>query len=196
MTGAKHAKDGFVQKPRGRLYSKYRDKITSPLIHRCGFGNRNLSDMSEPSRMDEAPAPADPNKDWGILKIENKGRVCVCRIRNSRPPADFWTRVAIRWSYSDSDNNGFPGPSLRQKMDNFEDAIEALTDECDFSSLALVLTGLGLKEWSFYTRDYNQFIQKFNELMAGEPVVPIKIVYYQDPDCQYWGSYHKHVPED
>ncbi|MGH9822181.1 MAG: DUF695 domain-containing protein [Blastocatellia bacterium] len=142
--------------------------------------------------MSEEPKPKDATE-WVILKAEKDEQVSICRLRKTRPPAEFWTLVSIEWTYSDPDHNGFPGPDLQQDMNRFEDSIVDLMEKEGVSWLALVITGLGLKEWSFYASDFKRFIREFNELLRGEPVVPIKIVHSQDPECQYWGKYRKHA---
>jgi hypothetical protein len=138
---------------------------------------------------------APPNNDWVILKAEKQGKVSLCRLRKSHPPAGFPTLIRIVWEYSGEEYNGFPHPDARKMMDDFEDAVGPVCDKHDFSRLMLVITGLGLKEWSFYAKDFNAFMLEFNHLMNGKPVVPIKIVYEQDPEFKYWSRYRKNVNE-
>ncbi|MGH9764587.1 MAG: DUF695 domain-containing protein [Blastocatellia bacterium] len=112
--------------------------------------------------MSEGAKPKDTS-DWVILKAEKDDQVSLCRLRKTRPPADFWTLVTIEWTYSDPEHS-FPGPDLQQKMMNhFEDSIADLMEKEGASWLAFVITGLGLKEWSFYSSDFRQFIREFKD---------------------------------
>jgi hypothetical protein len=132
--------------------------------------------------------------DWVILKAEKEGKVSLCRLRKTAPPALFSTLINIEWTYDGSEYNGFPSPDLRKTMDQLEDYIAPLCDSST-SRLMTVLTGLGLREWGFYSNDFNIFIEKFNEYMQGKPVVPIKINYSQDPEHKYWMKYRNNVKE-
>jgi len=50
----------------------------------------------------------------------------------------------------------------------------------------LVATGLGLREWVYYTRDREQFMERLNELLQGHAAYPVEIEIYDDPDWENW----------
>ena len=48
-----------------------------------------------------------------------------------------------------------------------------------------VSTGMGLKEWIFYARTREQFLDEFNQLLAGHPGYPIEIEFAEDPAWRF-----------
>ena len=132
--------------------------------------------------------------DWAMLKAKYKDRACLYRLRKTHPPAAFWTRVSIAWTYPESENNGFPSTALCAQMDQFEQGFDEIIEKKGLSWLVLVITGMGLKEWTFYVTEFKDFIREFNDVMLGRPIAPVKITHYQDPDCQYWAEVRKHLP--
>lgn len=100
------------------------------------------------------------------------------------PPAPaFDTCIAIEWPY---DGNGMPEGAVYESQMKFEDAIEKLDASKELCVQVMVVTGNGTKEWCFYSHDRNQFMEAFNEALAGHERYPLTIRFYDDPDWQVW----------
>jgi hypothetical protein len=127
---------------------------------------------------------------WVILTAENEDGVLVIRLRTTRPdiadPAAFRTSVIISWRYS-AGSAGMPTDEEKREIDAFEREIDGLTMANDNSHLMAVATGLGLREYIFYTRNYNAFMRSFNALLATRAQrLPLTIEYYDDPTWKNW----------
>ncbi len=131
----------------------------------------------------------DSLKAWRIVTVENEkiGTVVMrLRIEQPRLPSGvaYCSAVSIEWPY-ESESPG-PPPNVKQQMDGFEGAIEDLTDDNELSELMLVRTGLGIREWLFYSCDQPRFMERFNALLAGHPAYPLRISFVNDPDWKLW----------
>jgi len=140
------------------------------------------------------PTAPHHEQNWVMLEAENGDQKAIYRLRTDRPSAaaTYATLVTVEWHYTDQNDAGFPSDGLQQAMGAFEETIESLCSG-DSSQLMLVITGMGLKEWAFYTTDFETFIAKFNEAMNGAPQVPIQISYSEDANWEYWENYRKHA---
>lgn len=49
-----------------------------------------------------------------------------------------------------------------------------------------ISTGFGVREWCYYTKDRNEFIQRFNALLTGHQRYPLEIEFYDDPEWKVW----------
>lgn len=92
--------------------------------------------------------------------------------------------VSISWHYDGIQ----PDSTTSKRMDTLEDALSNLSFGPD-SYLALVMTVDGLREWCFYTRDYNEFMQTLNAGLASHGRFPIEIQHSHDPMWRYWHSF-------
>lgn len=124
---------------------------------------------------------------------EQEGKPVVYRGMQSVPDgekeSDFPTLINIYWPFEKDENNGMPGKSTNKKQIAFEDAIAPL-DVNGTSHLMLVVTGNGRKEWIWYVKDSNEWIDKLNVLLSDHEVYPIQIEMENDPE---WSTYHKFV---
>jgi hypothetical protein len=132
---------------------------------------------------------------WIILEAKADHQCALYRLRCDQPAkaAELHTLVTVEWEYADQDDSGFPSSAILQSMESFEEAIITLTGGNGFSELVLVFTGMGLKEWSFYTTDWDSFIREFNKSMTDQPMLPIKITYSEDPEWRYWHKFRKYA---
>lgn len=73
-------------------------------------------------------------------------------------------------------------------MGEFEAALDQLSDAPD-AKLVLVMTVGGLREWCYYTRSYEAFMQVLNQSLAGLPRFDIAIEHSYDPEWRYWHSF-------
>lgn len=136
---------------------------------------------------------------WRILTVSADQGQAVFRLRTDMPadPAigEFTTSVRIEWPY-DGDESGFPAKADQEWMDLFEDRLSDLLCEEGLSYLVLVTTGLGSKEWLFYTTDHTAFMERFNDRLADLPRFPLAIQFISDPDWEQWESLRRHAGEN
>jgi len=97
--------------------------------------------------------------------------------------------ISVYWPYGSNNDSGMPDASTNEAQIIFEDALESL-DSLGVSHLMLVVTGNGRKEWHWYVRDIEDWMQRMNTSLAGKSVFPIEIENSHQPD---WSLYHRFV---
>lgn len=130
-----------------------------------------------------------PKEGWTIAEVTKSGRDAgVFRYRRLKPKewrlVPLSEEVSITWKYEGS----IPGKTTSMKMAEFEEALEPLS-EAPNSKLVLVMTVGGLREWCYYTRDYDTFMGELNSCLATHPRFPIEIEHSYDPGWKYWHSF-------
>jgi hypothetical protein len=136
---------------------------------------------------------------WLIVTAENEqsGESAVFRIRMTRPTVpgigSLSTAISINWSY-DTDT-GMPSPETKEAMDAFEDSVDPITGDNDFSELMYVATGGGKREWLFYSSDQDRFMKELNTLLAGDEPYPLEIELYEDPEWTIWAEIAQAIEE-
>jgi len=93
-------------------------------------------------------------------------------------------RVILVWKYESE--TGQPLSEDHQQMNLLEDALEPITEEGDFATLALVSTGENLREWIYYSRNGDEFIDRLNVALDRSPAFPIDVHVTSDPT---WANY-------
>jgi hypothetical protein len=89
------------------------------------------------------------------------------------------SRIIIVRKY-DSEN-GQPESEEHRRMNLLEDLLEPILDQDGSAILALVTTGENLREWTYYAKSDEAFIQRLNLALAGLPVFPIETHTTRDP---------------
>jgi hypothetical protein len=102
-------------------------------------------------------------------------------VRASQP-----IRGIIVWKYQSE--SGQPITDEHQRMNLLEDALEPVFERDHFATLALVSTGEGLREWTYYARSEDEFMTRLNCALEGAPAFPIEIHIASDPQ---WQSYEE-----
>lgn len=95
-------------------------------------------------------------------------------------------RVVIAWSYKSV--QGMPSKPEHKSMDQLEDLLAPYVEQASLSTLVLVSTGEGLREWVYYTKSQKEFMAKVNEALRGLPRFPIEIDLWKDPE---WTRYEE-----
>lgn len=94
--------------------------------------------------------------------------------------------VIISWKYVTENGSGMPNEDELNKMENFENLMDAGVVEPGFARLMTVFTGDGVREWLFYTENEDVFLLKLNESLGYEEILPININAYDDEN---WDAY-------
>ena len=128
---------------------------------------------------------------------QNNGKVIIFRYVKELSP-DFHRatqpdRVILVWKYKS--NKGMPAREERKRMDIMEDALEPLLEKDGFATLALVSTGENLREWTYYVKSENEFIERFNRALKDKPKFPIEIHTAADPNWTTYETFKSGVQE-
>lgn len=127
---------------------------------------------------------------WAVAEGRSDGAVALWRYRvpvlgptggESHPIG-----VIVLWPYADPHSGVLPTEADMAEMSRFEDLLgEAV--ECDaLAVMAAVLTFDGARQWVFYTRDLDHFVERLSALpdYHGEPY-PIEVAAEEDPTWAY-----------
>lgn len=164
----------------------FNSKITPPLLNRVLALDSYLCMTVENhfNREDEA---------WIAAKGEEDEKPLVFRCRRRVPrgvvESNYPTLISIYWPYEPANESGMPDPTTNGAQVEFEEALDGL-DSLESSLLMLVVTGNGRKEWHWYVRDIDDWMNQLNESLSGKPVFPIRIGDRHEPD---WALYHDFI---
>lgn len=125
-----------------------------------------------------------------ISKHASDDRVIVYRfaktLRSGFERSVFPDRVILVWRYESP--SGMPSLEERQAMDQLEDLLAPAVVDSELALLPLVSTGDNLREWTYYTKSEDAFLDALNAALASAPPFPIEI--HAAPDPQ-WASYQR-----
>ena len=102
-------------------------------------------------------------------------------------------RIIIVWKYESE--SGQPPAEDHQRMNLLEDVLESALNRDCFATLALVSTGEGLREWTYYAKSEDEFMARLNYACARIPAFPIDIHTAYDPDWDVYGQFKAGVRE-
>lgn len=114
---------------------------------------------------------------------------CLQTVPEGTHESDYPSLISIYWPYTPANDGGMPDAEANEAQIVFEDALEHL-DTQGVSHLMLVVTGNGRKEWHWYVKDIDGWMQALNDALAGKPVFPIEIANAEQPD---WSLYHNFI---
>ncbi len=124
---------------------------------------------------------------------EEEGKPLIFRSLKSVPEgsveSDYPFLISVYWPYTPANEVGMPDIDTNEAQIVFEDVLENL-DKSGISHLMLVVTGNGRKEWHWYARNIEDWMQRLNDSLAEKPVFPIEIEHSRQPD---WSLYHNFV---
>lgn len=132
---------------------------------------------------------------WVLAKGESESELPVyVRYREDLPDEDEFkklnTLMLISWDFESLDGTGYPSDKDYARMEDFENLMDEFLVETGVARLMAVFTGEGVREWLFYTADEEVFMLKFNEALAGKPVLPLEIEAYEDEN---WDAYEDYI---
>jgi uncharacterized protein DUF695 len=125
------------------------------------------------------------------------GRVVVFRyVRDFRTGFDKSSlpdRIILVWRYESQ--SGMPATAEREAMDRMEDLLGPVVEKPGFAVLALVSTGQGLREWTYYARSEQEFLEVLNHALARASRFPLEIHAAPDPQWSTYERFRKGVRE-
>jgi len=136
-----------------------------------------------------------PGDLWAVGETRTDGLSVIVRFRTGLPPVPDRQAndnlVFISWPYTGIES-GMPNDEDKALTNRFEEAIEQGFENSDLGVMVACMTGNHLKEWRFYTRDVEAFLDAFNACLAGHPVYPLQLRMFKDPD---WNALAELQPE-
>jgi Family of unknown function (DUF695) len=138
-------------------------------------------------------------KDWRIVSAVNQpaGQAAVFRVRLHKPavPEIAAFKTAIRVTWEPEAEAQFANEETRRRQLAFEEALDDLSGYNGFAELVQVSTGLGTKEWLYYTSSIPQFGDTFHRLLEGHERYPVTLQFHEDPDWKIWSDFVKTIME-
>jgi Family of unknown function (DUF695) len=135
---------------------------------------------------------------WATAKTTHSrnGRIIFFRFaRELQPHFDRASQpdlIIVVWKYESE--TGQPRSDEYERMSIFEDMLGPAVFEGEFATLALVSTGENLREWIYYARSEDEFMDRLNQALAGA-VFPIEIHTATDPTWENYESFRKGLRE-
>ncbi len=106
-----------------------------------------------------------------------------------------WLTV-VSWRYDGAKNNGMPTTDVHEQMVLLEDSIDSL-QEAGLCVQVYTKTGNGLKELVYYIGDREEFMRAFNEALADQPIYPLEIEFFEDPEWSDLQTVHSvYLPKE
>lgn len=126
-----------------------------------------------------------PGDLWAVGETRIDGLPVIVRFRTGLPSAPDRqvneNLIIISWPYTGIES-GMPNDEDKKSTNSFEEAIEDGFENSDVGVQVACLTGNHHKEWRYYTKDVEAFLDAFNGCLGGHPVYPIQLRMFKDPD--------------
>ncbi len=129
---------------------------------------------------------------WAVAKGEREGFPIIYRylsaLDSNISQSDYATMVVISWEFNGSNNNGFPDAATNEEQQKLEDLLDWL-DSSENSFLTQVVTCNGSKEWLWYVKDCDDWMDKLNQSLSDCPAFPIGINFFDEPEWQTYNGF-------
>jgi hypothetical protein len=127
---------------------------------------------------------------WTVGAAQVDGLPLVIRVRNTASqPVDkdcFPHLIGIVWRYEPQNASGMPSNEIEDRMNLFEDVLEASLEGADQAILAAVVTGRQVREWHWYSRDPEEAMRLVNAALQSYQPFPVEFSTEDDPE---WDAY-------
>jgi hypothetical protein len=131
------------------------------------------------------------NCEWLLLEIEapHEENPFIVRIRGAKPPGisveDYPVLINLCWFTEETSDNGMPTPEALDTMLEMEELLNGLDGE-SIGFMMFSVTGNGRKEWVWYVKDQDAFIEGLNRCLGGHDEFPIEI---ESAPAGNWDTY-------
>lgn len=144
----------------------------------------------------ERPDLAEEAAGWLVVRFFNDdGEPLMARIRRYDAAFDrarYPHRINIFWPVAEDAENGMPTPSDLEAMARFESRLTDALERDGQSTLSLVVTGGGEREWVLHTEDPQQFLARLSAMPhEDERRYPVEITHEPDAD---WALFEAYLP--
>lgn len=130
---------------------------------------------------------------WCVATAEDNGKPLIFRIRKEAP--SFATKeafphlLAVCWQYDSPNDQGMPAPDDAQRMAELEDLLVAGLEQVQNAFMTVIVTGNGVREWQWYTRDPDQTMELVNDTLGHLEPFPVQFNFQFDPEWQGFKSF-------
>ncbi len=135
--------------------------------------------------------PYEGDDPWLIAETEEDGMPMIYRVRQNIPAnleiSDYSHLVCVLWEYETTIANGLPGSEVAEQQEAFEDALDDFIEKDLDNEHMVIVTGNGRKEWLWYVKDPDDWIEGFSAALSGHPPFPVEIQGY---DAEGWKAYN------
>ncbi len=142
--------------------------------------------------MNEQEQQVEEKDPWLVAETDEDGVQMVYRVRQNIPAhverSDFPHLVCVVWEFEPAVDNGMPGAEVAEQQALFEDALDGFIEKGGTSEHMVVVTGNGRKEWLWYAKDPDEWIEGFSEALADLPPFPVEIQGYEGEN---WKAYNE-----
>ncbi len=126
---------------------------------------------------------------WTVGEAEAPDGVSmIVRFRSHLPSPEaraLWRHlIQIGWSCESADEDGMPDDVESGLQDAFEDALRAQVEAKGDGAQVASLTGGGVREWRYYSRDPEAFFRSLNEALSSHPEYPVEFGVFEDAEWE------------
>jgi hypothetical protein len=129
---------------------------------------------------------------WTVATGQDGDKPLILRIRNEAPSfapkSAFPHLIAVSWPYEAARDNEMPSQEVVEQMGQFEELVETALETARQAFLSVIVTGNGVREWQWYSRDPNETMELVNEALAGRDPFPVEFSLQEDPE---WEAYSR-----
>jgi hypothetical protein len=139
--------------------------------------------------------PTEESRDWTVAKASDQGKPLIIRFRSTPPTGinqtNYRHMMAISWKYEPSSDAGMPSPKESDRMKGLEDLLNQAFEPVQQAFLTVVVTGNGVREWQWYSRDPAEFMSLLNKALAGHSQFPITVSKQDDPEWEAYSQFQQ-----
>jgi len=130
------------------------------------------------------------NDPWQVGESDEDGMVMIYRVRENIPAhveiAQYPNLICVVWEYENKLGNGLPDSEIAEQQAVFEEALDEFIDAGGANEHMVVVTGNGRKEWLWYAKNPDHWIEGFSAALSDHPPFPVEIQGY---DAEGWQAY-------
>jgi len=128
---------------------------------------------------------------WLVGESDEEGMPMVFRIREQIPAGvdieQYPNMVCVVWEYANTLGNGMPSNEIAERQMAFEDALDEFIETGGANEHMIVVIGNGRKEWIWYAKNPDHWIEGFSEALKDHPPFPVEIQGYE---ADGWQAYN------
>ena len=125
---------------------------------------------------------------WAIAEAQDDGKPLIFRIRSRKPsgvaPARYRHLIGVSWPYEPWNESGMPAQDQVAGMQLLEDLLQPALEGPGQAFLTVVVTGNGVREWQWYSRDAGETMALVNKALSNHEPFPVEFSVQDDPKWQ------------
>jgi hypothetical protein len=134
---------------------------------------------------------------WSVSAAEADGLPLVIRVRkiaSELTNKDSLPHViGILLRYKSPNASGMPSTEVEEWMNRFEDVLESALEGAGQAILTAIVTGRGVREWQWYSRDIEETMTLINAALRGYQPFPVKFSSQHDPQWAMYEQFQEHL---